>query len=95
MKLEHASRLVDRYLRSVAPDADALGKRYGLPVLVVLPYSPEVRLNAKNQGLSLFEVAPREALTQALKALGERLARRSESLQPKAGNWMKRLWGHK
>ena len=95
MKLEHASLLVDRYLRNVAPDSDALGKRYGLPVLVVLPYSPEVRLNAKNQGLSLFELAPREALTQALKALGERLARRSESLQPKAGNWMQRLWGHK
>lgn len=94
MKLEHASLLVDRYLRSVVPDSDALGKRYGLPVLVVLPYSPEVRLNAKNQGLSLFELAPREALTQAIKALGERLARRSESLQPKAGNWMQRLWGH-
>ncbi|PWB29764.1 pilus assembly protein [Pseudomonas sp. SDI] len=92
MKLEHASLLVDRYLRSVAPDAEALGKRFGLPLLVALPYSPEVRLNAKNQGLSLFDLAPRESLTQALKALGERLARRSESLKPKPGNWLNRLW---
>ncbi|MCP6696457.1 pilus assembly protein [Pseudomonas donghuensis] len=95
MKLEHASLLVDRYLRGVAPDSEALGKRYGLPVLRVLPYSPEVRLNAKNQGLTLFELAPREQLTQHLKALGERLARRSESDPAVSANWLNRLWGHK
>ena len=95
MKLEHASLLVDRYLRGVAPDSEALGKRYGLPVLRVLPYSPEVRLNAKNQGLTLFELAPREQLTQHLKALGERLARRSESNPAVSANWLNRLWGHK
>ncbi|WP_327439574.1 pilus assembly protein [Pseudomonas donghuensis] len=95
MKLEHASLLVDRYLRGVAPDSEALGKRYGLPVLRVLPYSPEVRLNAKNQGLTLFELAPREQLTQHLKALGERLARRSESNPQVSANWLNRLWGHK
>ncbi|WP_433886023.1 pilus assembly protein [Pseudomonas vranovensis] len=95
MKLEHASLLVDRYLRGVAPDSEALGKRYGLPVLRVLPYSPEVRLNAKNQGLTLFELAPREPLTQQLKNLGERLARRSENNPPVAATWLNRLWGHK
>ena len=60
IKLDHAVLLVDRYLRNVAPDADALAKRYGLTLLKALPYSPEVRLNAKNQGLSLFELAPGE-----------------------------------
>ncbi|MBM3110732.1 pilus assembly protein [Pseudomonas arcuscaelestis] len=95
MKLEHASLLVDRYLKGVAPDSDALAKRYGLPLLVVLPYSPHVRLNAKNQGLTLFELAPRESLTQHLKALGERLARRSENSKSPGGNWFNRLWGHK
>lgn len=95
IKLEHASLLVDRYLRQVAPDADALAKRYGLPLLKVLPYSPDVRLNAKNQGLSLFELAPREGLTQALRTLGERLARRSENLTPPALTWLRRLWGNK
>ncbi|UVL62251.1 pilus assembly protein [Pseudomonas sp. B21-032] len=95
MKLEHASLLVDRYLRNVAPDSEALGKRYGLPVLRVLPYSPEVRLNAKNQGLTLFELAPREPLTQQLKSLGERLARRSENNPPVVATWLNWLWGHK
>ncbi|MCW2268345.1 hypothetical protein D3C77_19530 [compost metagenome] len=95
MKLEHASLLVDRYLKGVAPDSEALSKRYGLPLLVVLPYSPEVRLNAKNQGLTLFELAPRESLTHHLKALGERLARRSEHSKPPSGSWLNRLWGQK
>lgn len=92
IKLEHASLLVDRYLRNLAPDADALAKRYGLPLLKALPYSPELRLNAKNQGLSLFELAPREALTQALHSLGERLAHRSESLERPTLTWLRRLW---
>ncbi|MBF8731006.1 MULTISPECIES: pilus assembly protein [Pseudomonas] len=96
IKLDHAVLLVDRYLRNVAPDADALAKRYGLTLLKALPYSPEVRLNAKNQGLSLFELAPRESLTQALHYLGERLARRSEHLaKPTPTTWLRRLWSHK
>ncbi|HEK1770481.1 pilus assembly protein [Pseudomonas parafulva] len=95
IKLEHASLLVDRYLRNVAPDAEALAKRYGLPLLKVMPDCPEVRLNVKNQGLSLFELAPREGLTQALRALGERLARRSENLAPPSFPWLRRLWGSK
>ncbi|MGJ3442034.1 pilus assembly protein [Pseudomonas sp. Je.1.5.c] len=95
IKLEHASLLVDRYLKHVAPDAEALAKRYGLPLLKVMPYSPEVRLNAKNQGLSLFELAPRESLTQALQGLGERLAQRSQSLETPTLTWLRRLWGSK
>lgn len=95
MNLEHAKLLVDRYLRSVIPDAEALGKRFALPVLMELPASPEVRLNSRNQGLSLFEVAPRDNLTHALKTLGDRLARRSENLKPKADSWLARLWGNK
>lgn len=95
IKLDHAVLLVDRYLRNVAPDADALAKRYGLVLLKALPYSPEVRLSAKNQGLSLFELAPREGLTQALRGLGERLARRSEKLPAPTFPWLRRLWGGK
>ena len=95
MKLEHASLLVDRYLKGVAPDSDALSKRYGLPLLMVLPYSPQVRLNTKNQGLTLFELAPRDNLTHQLKSLGERLARRSEQHKTDGGTWLQRLWGLK
>ncbi|WP_347903825.1 pilus assembly protein [Pseudomonas purpurea] len=93
MTLEHARLLVDRYLRNVAPDSQTLGKSFGLEVIAVLAYSPELRLNAKNQGVSLFELAPREALSQSLRALGERLAKRSEGLVKPRSGWLNRLRG--
>ena len=95
MKLEHAKLLVDRYLRNVAPDADTLGKTYGLEIIATLAYSPEVRLNAKNQGLTLFELAPRENLTQHLRTLGTRLAKRSAGQEKPKVNWLNRLRGSK
>ncbi|ROM96042.1 pilus assembly protein [Pseudomonas brassicacearum] len=95
MKLEHAQLLVDRYLRHCAPDSDTLGKTFGLDVIAVLAYSPEVRLNAKNQGVTLFDLAPREVLTQSLRTLGERLAKHSETLTTPKISWLNRLRGHK
>ena len=85
--------MIDRYLRNVAPDSETLGKTFDLEIIATLAYSPEVRLNAKNQGVTLFELAPREGLTQGLRTLGELLAKRSESLtKPKTG-WFDRLRG--
>ena len=100
MKLDHAGLLIDRYLRGVAPDADALVKSFGFEALATLPLSPELRINAKNQATTLFELAPREALSLALKKLGERLTKRSqptEQATSKSGNWLNlnRLWGAK
>ena len=93
MKLDHGRLLVDRYLRNVAPDSDTLGKTFGLEVIAVLAYSPEIRLNAKNQGVSLFELAPREAISHSLRTLGERLAKRSEGLAKPKASWFDRLRG--
>ena len=95
MKLDHARLLVDRYLRGVSPDSETLGKTFGLEVIAVLPYNPDVRLNAKNQGQTLFELSPRENLTLGLKTLGERLAKRSQGLTKTSEGWFNRLWGHK
>ncbi|MFJ2465655.1 pilus assembly protein [Pseudomonas sp. NPDC087615] len=93
VKLDHGRLLVDRYLRNVAPDSEALGKTFGLEVIAVLAYSPELRLNAKNQGVTLFELAPREALSQSLRTLGECLAKRSEGLTKPKVTWFDRLRG--
>lgn len=95
MNLEHARMLVDRYLRGVAPDADALAKTFGLEVLATLPPADEMRMNAKNQATTLFELGPREALTQGLKTLGERLAQRSQGLARPSAHWLSRFWGAK
>ena len=93
MKLDHARLLVDGYLSSVAPDAETLGKTFNLEVIAVLAANAEVRLNAKNQGVSLFELAPREKITQSLRTLGERLAKRSEGLAKPKVTWFDRLRG--
>lgn len=95
MKLQHAGLLIDRFLKPVAPGAEDLGKTFGLPVLAVLPLSPELRLNAKNQGVPLFSLGPREPLCQSLRALGERLAKRSETVAKPQDGWLNRLWGSK
>ena len=100
MKFEHTGLLIDRYMSAVAPNADALGKSFGLPVMATLPPSPELRINAKNQATTLFDLAPREALSQALKKLGEQLVLRSqvpEQATSKSGTWLNlnRLWGAK
>ena len=95
MKLEHGRLLIDRYIKGAAPEAEALGKTFGLEVIAVLPLAAELRLNAKNQGQSLFTLAPREPLSQGLRVLGERLAKRSEGLEKPSANWLTRLWGTK
>ena len=98
MKFEHTGLLIDRYMGGVAPNADALGKSFGLPVMATLALSPELRINVKNQATTLFDLAPREALSLALKKLGERLAKRSPSSEQtasKSGAWLNRLWGTK
>ncbi|RJG13322.1 hypothetical protein D3879_08680 [Pseudomonas cavernicola] len=94
VKLGHASLLIDRYLRGVVPDDQALSKSFALPVIEVLPFSVEVRMNAKNQGRSLFEVAPRERLSQRLKLLGEQLAEIDKPAPPPRG-WLRRWGGSK
>jgi pilus assembly protein CpaE len=63
--------------------------------MAVLPLSPELRLNAKNQGLSLFELSARESLSAGLRNLGERLATQSEDPGKSGGGWLTRLWGRK
>ncbi|MGG7674094.1 pilus assembly protein [Pseudomonas sp. WC2] len=93
MKLDHGRLLVDRYLSAVAPNSETLGKTFNLEVIAVLALAPELRLNAKNQGVSLFELAPREKLTQSLRTLGERLAKRSEGLAKPKVTWFDRLRG--
>ena len=98
MKLEHAALLVDRYLRGVAPDADALVKTFGIPLSVTLPPSAELRLNAKNQATTLYNLASRDGLSLGLKKVGEQLARHSPATQASSaspGKWFNRLLGAK
>jgi pilus assembly protein CpaE len=95
MKLHHAGLLIDRYLKAVAPNAEVLAKTFDLPVIAALPFSPEFRLNAKNQGVPLFELSPRESLCSGLRSVGEHLARHSAIQGKTSEGWFNRLWGNK
>ncbi|MFJ3483656.1 CpaE family protein [Pseudomonas sp. NPDC090202] len=95
LKLQNAGLLVDKYLRQVTPHSEVLEKTFGLSAWAVLPLSPELRLNAKNQGVSLFELSPRESLSAGLRHLGERLASHSEDPAKARDNWFSRLWGNR
>ncbi|MGI3129381.1 AAA family ATPase [Halopseudomonas pachastrellae] len=79
LKMASARLLVDRYLDGVAPDLKALARTYELPVAASFAHSPAVRLNVKNQGRAVFDLAPRDPLGKALSRFAATLA------QPRAG----------
>ena len=90
LRVEQFSLVIDRYSREVAPDDKTLGKSFELEVAEVLPASWALRMNAKNQARSMFEVSPHDALCQRISQLGHRLL---GVRQDKGGRW--RLWPRK
>ena len=83
VKLEHARLLIDRYFNNVAPAPKALGRTFEMPLLATLPASAELRLKVRNQRTTLFQMAPRDALS---KAIGDLVA----LLVPAAGSGARR-----
>jgi len=83
VKLEHARLLIDRYFNNVAPAPKALGRTFEMPLLATLPASAELRLKVRNQRTTLFQMAPRDALS---KAIGDLVA----LLVPAAGSSARR-----
>ncbi|PRB83823.1 pilus assembly protein [Pseudomonas sp. MYb185] len=83
VKLEHARLLIDRYFNNVAPAPKALGRTFEMPLLATLPASAELRLKVRNQRTTLFQMAPRDALS---KAIGELVT----LLVPAAGSGARR-----
>lgn len=91
VKLEHAQLLVDRYYTSVAPAAKALARTFEMPLLAALPASAELRLRARNQRGTFFQLAPRDALTRAVGELATALAPGAPTKRP--GGLLRRLAG--
>lgn len=74
ISLGSAALVIDRYLPSIPPDADSLAKGFDLPVFATLRPSGMARLRMMNSGESLFECAPRDPYTLAVRRVAERIA---------------------
>lgn len=69
VKLNQASLVVDRYISNVAPDASTLAKTFDMPLASSFPMSAKERLECRNRGRDLFDLAPGDALSKALDKL--------------------------
>lgn len=88
VKLDHARLLVDRYQSAVAPAAKELARTLEVPLQAGVPLSPVTRLKAKNQARSLYQTAPRDALTQSLVQLADHIL---QHRQRSPGSWWTRV----
>lgn len=73
--VNNAQLVVDRYLPSIPPNADTIAKGFGVPLLATLPSSGMARLTMMNSGESLFQAAPRDPYTLAVRKVASTLHR--------------------
>lgn len=93
--------VVDRYLSNLPPDAENLARGLNVSLLTTLPSSGMARLKMMNSGESLFECAPRDPYTLAVRKMARKLTmpdqERKESqntqLWPRFNAWMKTKLG--
>lgn len=94
--------VVDRYLSNLPPDAENLARGLNISLLTTLPSSGMARLKMMNSGESLFECAPRDPYTQAVRKMAKKLTlveqdKRKEAshsqLFPRFNAWVKAKLG--
>ncbi|MEX1200221.1 MAG: hypothetical protein WEB02_05470 [Methylophaga sp.] len=65
--------VVDRYLSNLPPDAENLARGLNVSLQATLPSSGMARLKMMNSGDSLFECAPRDPYTLAVRKMAKKL----------------------
>lgn len=81
--------LLDRHCPKVAPDSRTLSQIFDLPLVATLPLKQELRLQCRNQGRSVFDLAPRDELSKKVLELSRQLLFSEQS--PSHG-WLSRWW---
>lgn len=74
--------VVDRYLPNLPPDAENLARGLNVSLQATLPSSGMARLKMMNSGESLFECAPRDPYTLAVRKMAKKLT----SAEPATNN---------
>lgn len=75
VKLDQAELVVDRYLPKLVPNAATLAKTFDMPLAASFPLSAPLRLESRNQGAPMYELASNDVLTKALAKLALRIGR--------------------
>ncbi|MFZ5622521.1 MAG: AAA family ATPase [Pseudomonadota bacterium] len=73
LKMERVGLVVDRFFAKLPPDAEAVSRGFGVPLLATLPPSGLARLSVMNSGHSMFEIAPRDEYCTRARRLAEQL----------------------
>jgi len=81
LDMNNVKLVVDRYLPTLPPDAENLARGLNISLLTTLPSSGMARLKMMNSGESLFECAPRDPYTLAVKKMAKRLANPEQQAQ--------------
>lgn len=76
--------VVDRYLPNLPPDAENLARGLNISLQATLPSSGMARLKMMNSGESLFECAPRDPYTLAVRKMAKKLASNEQHSQPES-----------
>lgn len=74
LDMNNVRLVVDRYLPNLPPDAENLARGLNISLQATLPSSGMARLKMMNSGESLFECAPRDPYTLAVKKMARKLA---------------------
>ncbi|MBN45731.1 MULTISPECIES: hypothetical protein [unclassified Methylophaga] len=99
--MDSVKLVVDRYLPNLPPDAENLARGLNINLLTTLPSSGMARLKMMNSGESLFECAPRDPYTQAVRKMAKKLTMAEQEskesnqsgLWPQFNAWMKTKLG--
>ncbi|MGH8550457.1 MAG: AAA family ATPase [Methylococcales bacterium] len=84
IRMASTGLVVDRYLPKMPPDAQSVSRGFDLPLYSKLPPSGMARLNMMNSGESLFQCAPNDPYTLAVRKLAEKLTGSEVSISKSA-----------
>lgn len=99
--MDSVKLVVDRYLSTLPPDAENLARGLNISLLTTLPSSGMARLKMMNSGESLFQCAPRDHYTLAVRKMAKKLTvaekdikeSNKSGLWPQFNAWMKAKLG--
>lgn len=101
IEMDSVKLVVDRYLSNLPPDAENLARGLNISLLTTLPSSGMARLKMMNSGESLFQCAPRDPYTLAVRKMARKLTvaekdikeSNKSGLWPQFNAWMKAKLG--